>query len=262
MLERQLDEAQVLDVDVLCLQLPVQLENVVILRGLEVLDAPDLALEALVLGTQLPFVLLLHLQLVLERRYARDQGLPLEVEGLLTVADLAVGARVRGLVGIHPVDLLHEVELVVQLVHLQLQLSDGLLQLVGVLLGVEELGSLRLQQDLLRGQLLLAQLVLGEQGLELVVHLLQDAFILHYCEGELGDRLLLLVVLHSVQAWRATGTVRDEALELAWLLKKLSLQLLQLFVAQAVQELLWVVWVAGLLEAARVQEQVLVRGLR
>ena len=56
-----------------------------------------------------------------------------------------------------------------------------------------------------------------------MVHLLQDAFILHYCEGKLGDRLLLLLILHSVQAWKATGTVWGKALELTWLLKKLSL---------------------------------------
>ena len=42
LLERHLDEPQVLDVDVLRLQLPVELEYVVVLLGLNVLNAPDL----------------------------------------------------------------------------------------------------------------------------------------------------------------------------------------------------------------------------
>ena len=65
--------------------------------------------------------------------------------------------------------------------------------------------------------------MLGEQGLELVVHFLQDAFILHYREGELSDGFLLLVVLPEVKGWKATGGIRGKTLELIRLLKKLSL---------------------------------------
>jgi len=81
--------------------------------------------------------------------------------------------------------------------------------------------------------------VLGEQRLELVVHLLEDAFILHYCKVELSDGFLLLAVLHEVKV--LTASHLGKTLELTWLLEKLSLQLLQLFQINAVQELLLVI---------------------
>ena len=70
--ERHLDQSHIFDVDVLCLQFSIQLEDVVVLLRLKVFDRPDFGLEAFVLGAELSFMLLLHLELVLERRYPCD----------------------------------------------------------------------------------------------------------------------------------------------------------------------------------------------